>query len=37
MVDVSKLKAFVDDKLDGAYIAIFAYDTRKHFGKRRKC
>ena len=35
--DMTKLKAFADDKLSVAEMAIFLYDkSRKHCGKRRK-
>ena len=37
-LEVTKLKAFVNDKLNIAKMTIFRNDkSRKHFRKRRKC
>ena len=38
ILDVTKLKAFADDKLNVAKMRFFLFDkSRKHCGKRRKC
>ena len=38
ILDQTKLKAFVDDKLNVTKMIISVFDkSRKHFGERRKC
>ena len=36
-LDVTKLKAFADEKLDVAKMMISLFDRVEHCGKRRKC